>query len=440
MQLGLAPEPGPVPVPDDRPPMLEALHPDDRAAVAAQLQATLDGHDATVRFEARVLHVDGSLRWMQVTARVLARDAAGKPVRLLGVRIDITERQQLLLALDQTQARLRATLDALPDLMFEVDLAGRYHDHHTLRTDLLAAPPDVFLGQTLTQVLPAEAASETMTALHEAATVGVSSGRQIALDLPQGRRWFELSVARKAALPGEELRFVVLSRDITERRLGEVALRQSLAEKAALLKEVHHRVKNNLQIVHSLLRLEAGRSAQPEARHMLKDMRSRIQSMALLHESIYRSGRFAAVDLGDYLRQVATQALRTQQGPDGAVRLQLDLASIRLGLDQSLPCGLLVNELISNSLKHGFADGRGGEVVVSLQPVDDGAALRLCVSDDGAGLPADFEARRGQSLGLQLVADLVQQLNGRLDIAPAPAAAFSIVFEPVGTSAVEDLC
>jgi two-component sensor histidine kinase len=301
----------------------------------------------------------------------------------------------------------------------------------------LVAPPEVFIGRLLSDVLPGEAATEATAALHEADAAGFSSGRQMALDLPQGRRWFELSVARKAALPGEERRFVVLSRDITERRLSEIALRQSLAEKAALLKEVHHRVKNNLQIVHSLLRLEAGRSVQPETRHMLQDMRARIQSMALLHESIYRSGRFAAVDLGDYLRQVATHALRAQQGADGAVRLQLDLASTRLGLDQALPCGLLVNELISNSLKHGFADGRAGRVGVCLQVLDDGAGLRLCVSDDGTGLPADFEARRGQSLGLQLVADLVQQLDGRLDIGPAPAAVFSVVFQPVGAVAEE---
>jgi PAS domain S-box-containing protein len=426
--LGLVPESGPVP--GDRPKVLGAVHPDDRAAVEAQIQAALEGADAPYRYEARMLHTDGSLRWVQVTGRVLARDSAGKASRLLGVRIDITERQQLMLALAQSQARLRATLDALPDLMFEIDLTGRYHDHHTQRPDLLAAPPEAFTGRVLSQVLPAEAAAESMAALHEAAATGYSSGRQIVLDLPLGRRWFELSVARRATLPDEEPRFIVLSRDVTERHLGEAEVRRSLAEKAALLKEVHHRVKNNLQIVNSLLSMEARRSVQPVATRVLQDMRARIQSMALLHELIYRSGRFAGVDLGDYLRQVATQALRAQQAEVGTVRLQLELASTSLDLDHALPCGLLVNELISNSLKHGFAHGRGGQIDLSLQVLGDGAALRLCVSDDGVGLPSDFDARRGQSLGLQLVADLVQQLDGRLDIGPAPAAVFSVVFEP----------
>lgn len=117
-------------------------------------------------------------------------------------------------------------------------------------------------------------------------------------------------------------------------------------------------------------------------------------------------------------------------GQTGAVRLRLDLASIRLPLDQALPCGLLVNELISNSLKHGFPDGRGGELRVTLQTLDGGATLLLQVSDDGVGLPTDFAARQGQSLGLQLVADLTEQLEGRLAIGPAPAARFSLTFRP----------
>ncbi len=416
--------------PANRQRVLDTTHPDDRAVVAAKMQAALDGDDAPYGFESRVQHADGSQRWMQVIGRVMARDAAGKPTRMLGVRIDITERQQLTLTLAQSQARLRATLDALPDLMFEVGLDGRFHDHHALRSDLLAARPEDFIGRLMSDVLPAEAAVESMAALNEAHDQGISSGRQLVLDVPQGRRWFELSVARKAAVAGEGPRFIVLSRDITERRQIEADLRRSLADQAALLKEVHHRVKNNMQIVHSLLRLDAGRTSLPETASVLRDMRARIQAMALLHESVYRSGRFAAINLSDYLRQVATQALRALQTQAGAVRLQLDLAGAQLDLDQALPCGLLVNELISNSLKHGFPDGRAGEIQVALLVLGGGAALQLSVSDSGVGLPADFEARREQSLGLQLVADLASQLGGRLDIGPAPAAIFSVTFAP----------
>ena len=414
----------------------QITHPDDLPADMAQVQRLLEGHASYFQIEKRYLHAEGRTVWVRLTMAAV-RDAVGRPEYFVAHLEDIGQRKALGQALGQSRARLQATLDALPDLMFEVGLDGRYHDYRALRSDLLAAPPAAFLGRLMSEVLPAEAAAEAMAALSEASATGLSSGRQMALDLPQGRRWFELSVARKPAVADEGQRFIVLSRDVTERQEGEAALRRALAEQSVLLKEVHHRVKNNLQIIHSLLRLEAGRSRLPETATVLRDMRGRIQSMALLHESIYRTGSFAAVDLGDYLRQVATQAVRVLQTQASAVHLHLDLASIRLSLDQALPCGLLVNELISNSLKHGFPDGRGGEIQVTLQQLGGSAALQLCVGDNGAGLQPDFEARRGQGLGLQLVADLAAQLGGRLAVGPAPAAVFIVTFDPAAP-ATED--
>jgi PAS domain S-box-containing protein len=247
--------------------------------------------------------------------------------------------------------------------------------------------------------------------------------------------------------------------DVTERKRDQQALQNSLRDKVALLNEVHHRVKNNLQVIASLLRLEAGRSSQDDTKAVLKEMQGRIYSMALLHESLYRSGIFASVDLGNYIRQLATQAFRANISQGGAVRLQLDLASVQVSLDQAAPCGLLVNELVSNALKHGFPEGYSGEIRIALQalsaPVlvsDPGAnapaataksdeakacgaatqsrATRWClrVSDTGIGLPADFETRRGQSLGLQLVGDLTRQLAATLEIGPGPGAVFVVTF------------
>ena len=409
----------------------QLTHPDDRPADQSQMQRLLEGKASHFQLEKRYLHADDRPIWVHLTMAVVHK-VVGTPQYFVVHVEDISQRKALEQALAQSQARLQATLDALPDLMFEVDLDGRYHDYRALRSELLAAPPAAFLGRLMSEMLPAEAAAEAMAALGEAGATGLSSGRQMALDLPQGRRWFELSVAPKPVVADEGQRFIVLSRDVTDRQEGEAALRRALAEQSVLLKEVHHRVKNNLQIMHSLLRLEGGRSVLPETTTVLREMRGRIQSMALLHEAIYRSNSFAGVDLGGYLRQVATQSLRALQTQASAVQLELDLASTRLGLDQALPCGLIVNELISNSLKHGFPGGRGGAIQVTLQLQGCGAALQLCVSDSGTGLPTDFEARCGQGLGLQLVADLAAQLGGRLDIGPAPAAVFSVTFELTG--------
>lgn len=214
----------------------------------------------------------------------------------------------------------------------------------------------------------------------------------------------------------------------TERREAERQLRESLHEKEALLKEVHHRVKNNLQVVSSLLRLESSRQLDRGTRNVLQEMTGRIRSMAMLHETIYRSGSFGRIDLADYLGRLATYALRSADPSPGRVRLQTNLAPVALEIDRAIPCGLIVNELVANALKHAFPDHRAGTVSVTLTPPDAQGTLHLEVSDDGVGLPEDLEGRRNQSLGLRLVSDLARQLGGELRILPGPR--FQVTFNP----------
>jgi PAS domain S-box-containing protein len=231
--------------------------------------------------------------------------------------------------------------------------------------------------------------------------------------------------------------YVALKEDITERMRRQQELQSALHEKTALLNEVHHRVKNNLQVISSLLRLEAGRASEASTRGVLQEMQGRIRSMALVHETLYRSGNFAGVELHRYLEQVATVAFRAQAFTGVSVRLVLDLDSVTTSLDLATPCGLLVNELISNCVKHGFVQGESGEVKVALHRAGDSTEgahrWNLRVSDTGVGLPADFEERRGQSLGLQLVSDLAGQIDGVLVIEAGPGAAFSVTF-PIGAT------
>ncbi|MBK9347191.1 MAG: CHASE domain-containing protein [Burkholderiales bacterium] len=231
---------------------------------------------------------------------------------------------------------------------------------------------------------------------------------------------------------------VAIGTDVTQRNQHQTELEVSLREKNALLKEVHHRVKNNLQVITSLLRLESYRSTVPEATAVLQTMQGRIRAMAQLHESLYRSGTYSAVDLGAYLGQIATQAFHAQRLSDKSVQLALHVSAVRVGMDQAMTCGLLVNELVVNSLKHGFPDGTAaGEVCLELQPADPDTPAaqglwRLQVRDTGVGLPPDFEHKRHLSLGMQLVGDLCHQAGGTLSITSTPGAgaAFSVVFTP----------
>jgi PAS domain S-box-containing protein len=241
--------------------------------------------------------------------------------------------------------------------------------------------------------------------------------------------WVNLVMAAVTSDSGETLLRVTVA-DITARRQADQALRAALLDKTALLQEVHHRVKNNLQVITSLLHLESGRSDEAPTKTVLKAMQGRVHSMALLHESLYRAGGFATVDLSAYLRELTTQSFRTLTAAPGTVRLQQDLAPLTVGMDLALPCGLLVNELLSNALKHGFPPGHSGEIRIELQPIAGGPQWRLGVSDTGVGLPSDFEAKRGHSLGLQLVSDLTTQIQGELQIGPIPRAVFLVTFTP----------
>ena len=219
-------------------------------------------------------------------------------------------------------------------------------------------------------------------------------------------------------------------RDITDRKCAQEALQELLREKESLLKEVHHRVKNNLQVISSLMRLQSAQVNNSVAQAALRDMQNRIGSMALLHETLYQSGNLARVDMATYLRSLCSQLFHSLVADPESIQLHLDVASVSLELSQAVPCGLLINELVSNCLKHAFPDGRVGEVRVELQLIDGGPAVRLRVADDGVGLPADFKLGQLQSLGLQLVSDLVGQIQGRLEIGHGPGAVFEVVFTP----------
>ena len=245
---------------------------------------------------------------------------------------------------------------------------------------------------------------------------------------PDGHvQWAELTSRFFIDPATKEKWTVTINTDLTTRKQAESQMCTALQEKEALLHEVHHRVKNNLQVISSLLSLEARRDLEPGTKAVLQEMKGRIRSMALLHETLYRTKNFARVDLAGYLREVAVKLFRAQNADPSAVRLVLELAAAEVELDQAMPCGLLINELLTNTLKHGFPDGRHGEVRLGLQQTADGR-VHLQVSDDGIGLPADFDLSRANTLGLQLVSDLTRQLQGVMAV--GPGASFKIVFTP----------
>jgi PAS domain S-box-containing protein len=224
--------------------------------------------------------------------------------------------------------------------------------------------------------------------------------------------------------------FTVIMRDVTRRTQAEELIKASLHEKEALLKEIHHRVKNNLQVISSLLALQARAVADETTKKKFHESRDRVHSMALLHESLYHSDNLAWIDFPAYIRQLAEHLFRSYGATAERIRLRTDLDRLFLNMDIAVPCGLIVNELISNSLKYAFPEGRSGEIHVELRESGDRTAS-LTVADDGIGLDSGFDWVNASSLGLRLVRTLAQQLDATLEVGDGPGTHFRLTFRPV---------
>jgi two-component sensor histidine kinase len=190
-------------------------------------------------------------------------------------------------------------------------------------------------------------------------------------------------------------------------------LRAALREKEVLLKEIHHRVKNNLQVTSSLLRLQSAHIKDPQARELFVESQHRIHSMALVHEKLYQAPDLARVDVRDYAHSLALLLCRAYGADPSRVTVTLASERLLLGIDTAVPVGLILNELVSNCLKHAFADGRPGHIAITIA---DGASWSIAVADDGVGLPPTLDLDRIPSLGLQLVWTLADQLRGAIEV------------------------
>ncbi|NVN89304.1 MAG: PAS domain-containing protein [Desulfuromonadales bacterium] len=219
----------------------------------------------------------------------------------------------------------------------------------------------------------------------------------------------------------------LLHAEIVERGRVEEQLRNSLAEKEVLLKEIHHRVKNNLQVVSSLLELQAHSISDEQTRKYFRDSQDRIRSMALIHEKLYQTRDLISIDFGGYVKSLSKYLFDSYVSDPGRIALQVEAGEVALGVDEAIPIGLIINELISNSLKYAFPDGRQGDISIGFSTDSDGCIL-LTVADNGVGLPPDLEVATTETLGLQVVTILTRQLRGSMEVGRENGTWFALKF------------
>jgi PAS domain S-box-containing protein len=224
--------------------------------------------------------------------------------------------------------------------------------------------------------------------------------------------------------------FTAILRDVSERVAAEEKIMNSLREKEVLLKEIHHRVKNNLQVVASLLGLQSRGAADEQMRRMLLESQNRVHTMALLHECLYQSQNLSRIDFPDYIRQLVSHLCHSYEIQTGNVRLETKLDQLYLDLDAAVACGLIINELVSNSLKYGFPDGREGVVRIELT-ADANRMARLIVADNGVGHPGDPDLANAKTLGLRLVRTLAEQLGGTIELRSSDGTEARLTFPAV---------
>ena len=239
----------------------------------------------------------------------------------------------------------------------------------------------------------------------------------------------EISIPRYLDNRGKTIGKIGIIRDITDRKLAREALHREIEEKKTLLREIHHRVKNNLNIVASLLNLQKNEfQTEVSARQSFDDMAKRIHSMAMIHDSLYNSGSLSSVTMSTYIRKLISE-LNASLGRPPLIRIDADLEDIQLNITSAVPCGILINELITNAIKHAFRDRSEGRIHVSLGKKTGTHTIVLTVKDNGSGLNPDFSLESSASLGMRLIQLLTSQLDGTLSYSSNQGATFSVEFE-----------
>jgi PAS domain S-box-containing protein len=349
------------------------------------------------------------------------------------LREDITESRRMAAAMEEQAAHYRAIINTTKDGFWVADAEGRILEMNDVACGMTGYSREELLDMKIQDLEASRQPEEFSRCVQQ--TIESGSGRFETLHRRKDGGFFDVEVTVTFIPSAHHL--VSFVHDISARKQAELVLQQSLEEKVALLKEVHHRVKNNLQIVVSLLNLQSSRSRSHDVVGILADTRNRVYSMALLHEALYRSQNLARIDLTRYVEELCSQLMRSY-GPEASrVGIEERIDSVSLPMEQAVPCGLIINELVSNALKHGFPGGRTGRITVELHSLEE-RRLHLRVSDDGVGLSGEGFPGGSDTLGLQLVSRLASQLGGELELSPGEnsGVAFRVVFrapeEPLG--------
>jgi len=336
---------------------------------------------------------------------------------------DITERQQAEALQQQTLEQLQAVIDAVPGFVSWIGANRRYLGVNKHLAECFELSPADFVGEELGFLRSSPQFVDFMGQFM--ATDRLADTQVVEATIENSRRYY--LIAAQKYKQGNAA--VSIGIDITDRQHAQDRLEASLREKEILLKEIHHRVKNNLQVVSSLLDLQAQQISEPDIQEVFRESQNRVKSIALIHEKLYSSINLDKVNFSEYIDNLTHHIFRTYAVNPNKITFQLDIEQVSLNINTAIPCGLIINELVTNALKYAFPDGRQGRVTIALTSVLD--EFHLQISNDGVKSPEPIDLGRPPNLGLQLVKALVRQLKGKIEIDRSQGTAFKIIFSPI---------
>jgi PAS domain S-box-containing protein len=330
---------------------------------------------------------------------------------VLSAIVDISGRKRL-------EDRFRQVVESAPSAMVMIGQGGLIEMINAQSEALFGYPREELLGQPI-EVLVPERFRRNHPRLRGAFFANpvsrpMGAGRDL-YGLKKDGGEFPIEIGLNPIETDEGTKVLSAIVDISDRKQKEARIEAGLKEKDILLGEIHHRVKNNLQVVNSLLDLQIDRITDPVVLDMLRESQNRIKSMALIHQTLYESRDFVQVDFSNFLDSMAPTLVSSYGVDPDRITLSIDAVEVQFPINAAIPCGLVINELISNALKHAFPDNRPGQIAIRLARDSDSHAL-LSVSDDGIGIPEAFDLAGTETLGLQLVTLLTDQLGGTLDV------------------------
>jgi PAS domain S-box-containing protein len=408
----------------------DRVHPDDRPRVIEGGGDAIARGDTHYTYEYRFLHGDGTYHWLHEETRLL-QDENGQAIEMIGCFLDVSDRVRAESSLRSTSERLQYILSATPAVIFTCKVEGDYGTTYISDNieEVLGYQPSQFIEDTsfwLSIVHPEDRQrifSENTTIFETGHLVQQFRYRHANGDYI----WVYEQLRLVCDDKGEPIEIVGYLIDISDRVQMETQLQSSLEEKERLLREVHHRVKNNLHVVTNLLDLQSDYIEDGKSLNLFADNQNRIQSMALIHEQLYQSIDSRQLDMKKYLDRLAGSLFYSYQESQPNLQIAVETEPLHLNLETAVPCGLLINEFVTNCLRHAFKDDRPSRITIRLVRAS-GEQLQLSVADNGVGFPGELDWQKSPTFGMRLVRILSKQLKAKITLDNRVGTVFTVIF------------